>query len=59
MGEERSTEEIFDTLFTQAVCLWGEEHAERLRTALRPIAEGIAVMARHHLPPDIEPRFFA
>jgi hypothetical protein len=58
MAKERSTEEVLDGLFAQAVCLWGEEYAERLRGALRFTAGDIAAMTRHPLPPDLEPRFF-
>ncbi|MFQ5853814.1 MAG: hypothetical protein ACE5JU_24920 [Candidatus Binatia bacterium] len=59
MAEVRSTEEVLETLFIQAACLWGEEYAERIRPVLRLTAEQIAVMAHHHLPPSLEPLFFA
>lgn len=58
MAKERSTEELFTALFAQAVCLWGEEYAGRLREALRLTAGQIATMTRYHLSPDLEPLFF-
>ena len=59
MAAERTTEEIFDLLSTQARLLWGEADAERQGPALSQTAEEIAVVARATVPADLEPKFFA
>lgn len=58
MANERSAEEVFARLFTQAARLWGEEDAERQRPFLQQTAEHIVAMDRYPLPSDLEPRFF-
>jgi hypothetical protein len=58
MASERSVEEVFMRLFTQAVRLWGEVDAERQRPFLQQTAEHIVIMDRYALPSDLEPRFF-
>jgi hypothetical protein len=55
---ERSPQDIFQGLYAQAICLWGQHGAERQRQALQQTAEEIATMTRLALPPDLEPRFF-
>jgi hypothetical protein len=58
MASERSVEEVFLRLFTQAVHLWGEADAERQRSFLQLTAEHIVTMDHYALPSDLEPRFF-
>ena len=59
MAGERTAAEMLETLAAQARLLWGEADAERQRPALTQTAEEIAVVARAHLPADLEPQFFA
>jgi hypothetical protein len=59
MAAERTTAEIFETLFAQACLLWGETDAERQRPALAQTAAEIAVVAQATISADLEPQFFA
>jgi hypothetical protein len=58
MTAERSPQDVFQGLYAQAICLWGQQDAERQRQALRQTAEELAAMTRWALPADLEPRFF-
>ena len=58
MASERSAEEVFALLSTQAARLWGEEDVERQRPFLQQTAEHIVTMDGYPLPSDLEPRFF-
>ena len=55
----RTTQQVFDGLYAQAVCRWGQDDAERQGAALQQVAEQIVEMSAYELPVDLEPRFFA